>query len=164
MLAILITLAIILLFIGLMGTVLPALPGLPFIFIGAWILAYISHYQIIGPITLIILALITFTGCTLDFLAGLLGAKYCGASKQALWGALIGSVVGLFFHLPGLIFGPLVGAAIGEWLARRDLMAAGKVGMATLIGFIIGVIAKVGCAMVMLLIILTVYIYSAFQQ
>ena len=160
--AILVTLAIILLVIGLFGTTLPSLPGLPFMFIGAWILAYVSHYQIMGVGTLITLALITFIGCTLDFLAGLLGAKYCGASKQALWGALLGSVVGLFFHLPGLILGPLIGASIGEWLAKRDLMASGKVGVATFIGFIIGVIAKIGCALTMLLIIMTMYILSAF--
>lgn len=156
-------LAIILLLIGLCGIVLPALPGLPLMFAGAWLLAHLGHYQIMGTATLIILAVITIFGWLLDFLAGLLGAKACGASKQALWGALLGSIVGLFFHLPGLILGPLIGAAIGEWLARRDLVAAGKVGIATFIGFIIGVVAKIGCAAAMLLIMLTMHVWSAFN-
>lgn len=159
--AVLVPLAIIFLLLGLFGLVLPALPGLPLMFAGAWVLAYASHYQIINTPILITLAFITFFGCMFDFLAGLLGAKACGASKQALWGAFLGAVIGLFFHLPGLILGPLLGAAIGEWLARRDLVAAGKVGIATFIGFIIGVIAKIGCAVAILLIILGSYFFSA---
>ncbi|WP_066569341.1 DUF456 domain-containing protein [Snodgrassella sp. CFCC 13594] len=160
--AILITLALILLVLGLLGTILPALPGLPLMFAGAWLLAYVGDYQVMGTTTLIALGLLTIIGVALDYIAGMLGAKFSGASKQALWGALIGAIVGVFFGLPGILFGPLAGAAAGEFIARRDLLAAGKVGIATFIGFIIGVVAKIGCALAILLTIIVMYIASLF--
>ena len=58
----------------------------------------------------------------------------------------------LLFGLPGLLLGPLVGAVIGEWLARRDAWRAGQVGLATLFGLVLGMLAKVGCALAMLLV------------
>ena len=92
-------------------------------------------------------------------MAGLLGAKFTGASRQALWGSLAGGVVGLFFALPGMVLGPLVGAAAGEFAARRSLWAAGKVGLGTLLGFVAGVVAKLGCALVVLFSIFGLYVY-----
>ena len=140
----LILLAILLILIGVSGTLLPALPGLPFLFAGTWLLAYSQDYLVIGM--------------AMDFMAGVLGAKYTGASKEALWGAAIGGVAGIFFSIPGMIFGPLLGAALGEFLDKRSLLLAGKVGIGTLIGFILGTIAKIGAALVVLLIILAQYI------
>ena len=162
MTAILITLALILLVVGLLGTILPAIPGLPLMFAGAWLLAYSGDYQIIGPPTLVVLGILALIGSAMDYVAGLLGAKFTGASKQALWGAFIGGIVGVFFNLPGLILGPLVGAAVGEFWARRNLLSAGKVGIGTFIGFIIGVVAKVGCALAILLTIAALFIFSLF--
>ena len=73
-----------------------------------------------------------------------------GASSQALWGAFIGGIVGMFFGLAGVLLGPLVGAVIGEFIARKDAFQAGKVGIGTFIGFIVGAVAKVACAFAML--------------
>lgn len=135
---------------GLAGTVFPALPGLPLMLGGLLLAGWVDGFQHVGAITLSLLALLTVIGLAVDFVAGLLGAKATGASRQALWGAVIGSVAGLFLGLAGVILGPLVGAAIGEFLARRDVYQAGKVGLGTFAGFIVGTVAKIGCAFAML--------------
>lgn len=158
MTALLIFLSLLLLLLGVAGTVFPALPGLPFMFAGAWLLAYSSDYQIIGSFSLLVLFLIAALGMAMDFVAGILGAKYTGASSEALWGAFIGSIAGLFMGLAGLVLGPLLGAAIGEFLDKKNIWLAGKVGIGTLIGFIVGTVAKIGSAIVILLVVLAQYI------
>ena len=158
MTALLIFLSLLLLLLGVAGTVFPALPGLPFMFAGAWLLAYSSDYQIIGSFSLLVLFLIAACGMAMDFVAGILGAKYTGASSEALWGAFIGSIAGLFMGLAGLVLGPLLGAAIGEFLDKKNIWLAGKVGIGTLIGFIVGTVAKIGSAIVILLVVLAQYI------
>lgn len=159
---ILIILGLIALLAGLLGTIYPAIPGLGLMFAGAWILAYVGDYQIIGTGTLIFLGVVAAAGMALDYVAGMLGAKFTGASKTAIWGAFFGGIVGAFFSLPGLLLGPLTGAAVGEFWARKDLWSAGKVSIGTFIGFIIGVIAKVGCALTILLTLAVLGIISLF--
>ena len=89
----------------------------------------------------------------LDYVAGLLGAKRAGASRQALVGAAVGTVGGLFMGLVGVLFMPLVGAAVGEYLARSDHAQAGqramKVGLATWLGIMAGLLAKVVIGFIM---------------
>ncbi|RXZ45662.1 DUF456 domain-containing protein [Crenobacter cavernae] len=143
-------LSALLVIVGLAGTVFPALPGLPLMLAGFALAAWVGDFQTITVAALIVLGVLTAIGFVIDLVAGWLGARASGASKKALWGALAGSLIGLFFGLPGLIFGPLVGAALGEFLARRDLYQAGKVGLGTFIGFIVGTVAKIGCAFAML--------------
>lgn len=154
----LIILAIILLLVGAAGTVFPALPGLPLMFGGAWLLAYTSDYQIVGTFSLLVLGVVCAFGMAMDFVASLLGAKYTGASKEALWGAFIGGVVGVPFGIVGLVLGPLLGAALGELLEKRNVLLAGKVGIGTFIGFIVGTVAKIGSALVVLLVVLAQYV------
>ena len=144
---------------GLAGSIHPLLPGMPLMFAGTWLLAYSQDYEVIGTTALTVLGLIMALAWTLDYVAGLLGAKFTGASKQALWGSLAGGVVGLFFALPGMVLGPLIGAAVGEFAAQRSLWAAGKVGLGTLLGFVAGVVAKLGCALVVLFSIFGLYVY-----
>lgn len=150
---------IICLLVGLLGTVYPALPGLALMFAGSWLLAHAGDYQIISTNTLIILGVIAATGSLTDYVAGMLGAKFTGASKQAVWGSFIGGIIGAFFSIPGLLLGPVVGAASGEIIARKDVWSAGKVSIGTFIGFILGVTAKVGCAAAILLILLGMWIF-----
>lgn len=163
MTAILITLGLIALLVGLLGTIYPAIPGLGLMFAGAWLLAHADGYQIIGTNTLIFLGIVAALGMATDYVAGMLGAKFTGASKTAVWGALIGGIAGAFFSLPGLLLGPLVGAGAGEFWARRDLWSAGKVSLGTFAGFIVGVIAKVGCALTIVLTLAVIGIISLFQ-
>ncbi|AXT47716.1 MULTISPECIES: DUF456 domain-containing protein [Chromobacterium] len=144
------SLAALLIVAGLAGTMLPIIPGLPLMFGGLLLAAWLDNFNHLGAISLIIMALLTALGLVIDFFAGLLGAKASGASSQALWGAFIGGIVGMFFGLAGVLLGPLVGAVIGEFIARKDAFQAGKVGIGTFIGFIVGAVAKVACAFAML--------------
>ena len=118
------------------------------------VVGYAGDYQVFGSGTLTFLAIVAVFGTAMDYVAGALGAKYTGASKTAVWGAFIGGIVGAFFSIPGLLLGPLTGAAIGEFSAQRHWQA-GKVGIGTFIGFIIGT-AKIGCALTIALTILFV--------
>lgn len=154
----LIILAVMLLLLGAAGTIFPALPGLPMMFGGAWLLAYTSDYQVVGNVSLLVLGVVCAFGMAMDFVASMLGAKYTGASREALWGAFIGGIVGIPFGLVGLVLGPLLGAALGELLEKRSVLLAGKVGVGTLIGFIIGTVAKIGSALVMLLVVVAQYV------
>ena len=93
-------------------------------------------------------AMIVVVGAS-GVVAGLMGARRAGASRQALIGAAIGTVAGLFTGLVGVLFMPLVGATAGEYLARRDEQRAVHVGIATWLGILLGMVAKVGIAFVM---------------
>ncbi|MDO5356002.1 MAG: DUF456 family protein [Conchiformibius sp.] len=154
----LILLALVLLIGGAAGTVYPALPGLPMMFGGAWLLAYAQDYSVIPAWMLWLLLLPVAFGMAMDFAAGLLGAKYTGADKQALWGAFVGGIAGMFFGIVGLLLGPLIGAAVGEFAAKRNLLRAGKVGIGTFVGFILGTAAKIGAALVILLVLAVQYV------
>lgn len=143
-------LAGVLVVVGLAGTILPVLPGVPFVFGGLLIAAWIGDFQKIGWPTLTILAVLTALAVAADLVATLLGAKRAGASKLALLGAAIGSIVGLFFGLIGIFVFPFVGAVIGEVMARQRLNQAAKVGFATWLGMLVGVLAKLSLAITMI--------------
>ncbi|WP_274584240.1 DUF456 family protein [Neisseria leonii] len=143
---------------GLLGTVYPALPGLGLMFAGAWLLAYSGDYRVIGGNTVAVLAVVAALGTLADYVAGMLGAKFSGAGRAAVWGAFAGGIVGAFFALPGLLLGPPVGAAAGQLWSQPDIWRAGKAGIGTFIGFVVGTAAKVGCAFA----ILMTLVFSAF--
>ncbi|MDK4649644.1 DUF456 family protein [Kingella kingae] len=153
-----IILAIALLLVGAAGTIYPVLPSLPFMLAGAWLLAFAQQYEVISSTALWLIAVLCALGMAMDFVAGVLGAKYTGASQTALWGAFIGGLSGLVLGIVGIIIGPLLGAAIGEFVARRDILLAGKVGIGTFVGFIIGTVVKIGAALTVLLICLANYV------
>ena len=135
--------------VGLAGTVLPALPGTVFVLAGVVLGAWIGDFQQVGPWTVAVVAVLAVLAWGLDYAAGLLGAKRVGASRLALAGAAVGTVVGLFMGLVGVLFMPLVGAAIGEYLDRRDHQQAVRVGVGTWLGILAGLLAKVVIAFMM---------------
>ncbi len=143
-------LSALLIIVGLVGIVLPALPGVPLMFAGMLLAAWAGGFAAISGFTVGVLALLTVAALAIDFIAGLLGAKRVGASKLALIGAAIGTFVGLFFSIPGLLIGPFAGALIGEWLHSRNLAKASKVGISTWLGMAVGALAKLVLACVML--------------
>jgi uncharacterized protein YqgC (DUF456 family) len=147
--ALLWTLASALIVLGVAGTVLPALPGTAFVLAGIVLAAWIDDFTRVGPVTVSIVAVLAVVAWVLDYVAGLLGAQKAGASRQALVGAAVGTVAGLFMGLVGVLFMPLVGAAVGEYLARRDERRAVHVGVATWLGLMAGLIAKVVITFVM---------------
>jgi uncharacterized protein YqgC (DUF456 family) len=113
--------------------------------VGAWI----DDFTRVGVTTVLIISVLAVLAWALDFVAGLLGAKRAGASKLALIGAAVGTVVGIFMGLVGVLFMPLVGAAIGEYWAQKDQQRAAKVAVATWLGLMLGMIAKVVLSFVM---------------
>lgn len=151
------TLAAVLVLLGLAGTILPMLPGAPLVFGGLLIAAWIGDFQRIGWPTLTILAILTVLAIVVDFVATLLGAKRAGASKLALLGAAIGSIVGLFFGLVAVFIFPFIGAVAGEYLARQKLDQASRVGLATWLGLLFGALAKLALALTMIGVFVVAY-------
>ena len=143
-------LALVLIAIGAVGTVLPALPGAVLVFGGIALAAWIDDFTRISPLTLGVLAAMTILAWAVDFVAATLGARRAGASPLALAGAALGTLAGVITGLWGLLFMPLVGAAIGEFLAQRDFLRAGRVGMATWLGVLLGTAAKVAIVFAMI--------------
>lgn len=134
---------------GLAGTVLPVLPGTVLVWAGIVLGAWIDDFQRVGTTTLVVVTVLAALAWVLDYVAGLLGARRAGASRQALVGAAIGTVAGLFMGVVGVLFMPLVGAALGEYLAQKDQTRAVRVGVATWLGIMLGLLAKVVLAFVM---------------
>jgi uncharacterized protein YqgC (DUF456 family) len=141
--------AIVVIAVGVAGTVLPALPGPILVFGGIALAAWIDDFTRIPAWLLLVLAGLTVIAWGVDYVAAALGAKRAGASRQAIVGAAIGTLAGIFSGLWGLLFMPLAGAAIGEYLAQRDVGRAGKVGIATWIGLLLGTVAKVAIVLTM---------------
>ena len=142
--------AIALITVGVAGTVLPALPGAILVFAGIALAAWIDDFARIPVWLLLVLAALTVMATAVDYVAAALGAKRAGASRQAIIGAAIGTVAGILSGLWGLLFMPLVGAAIGEYLVQRDARRAGKVSIATWIGLLLGTVAKVAIVITMI--------------
>lgn len=141
--------AVLLIAVGVAGTVLPALPGIPLLFGGVLLAAWIDDFQRIPGWVVGVLAVLAVIGVAVDYVAAALSARRVGASRQGIIGAAVGTVAGVFTGLWGLLFMPLVGAAIGEFLAHRDALRAGKVGIATWFGLLIGTAVKLAVAFTM---------------
>jgi len=134
---------------GLAGTVLPVLPGTLLVWAGIVLGAWIDDFTQISMTTLGVITVLAVLAWALDYAAGWMGAQRAGASKQALVGAAVGTVLGLFMGFVGVLFMPLVGAALGEYLARQDHGRAAKVGVATWVGIVVGLVAKVVISFIM---------------
>ena len=139
-----------LIMVGVAGTVLPALPGTALVLGGIVLGAWVDDFTRVSVGTLAVITTLAVLAWVLDYVAGLVGAQRAGASRQALIGAALGTVAGLFLGLVGVLFMPLVGAAVGEYLARKDKRRALNVGISTWLGMMIGLIAKVVLAFMMI--------------
>lgn len=136
--------------VGLAGAVLPALPGTPLMFFGMLLVAWGGDFARIGWGWLALLGALAALSLALDFVANLLGAKRAGASRLALLGAAIGTLIGFFFGLFGLVLGPFLGAFAGELIHSRHGGQATRVGIGTWIGLLLGLVARVSIAFLML--------------
>ena len=138
-----------LILLGLAGIVLPALPGTVLVLAGIVVGAWIDDFTQVGWFAIATVTVLAVLAWVLDYVAALLGAKRAGASRQAVIGAALGTVAGIFMGLIGVFFMPLVGAAIGEFIARKDHNRAVKVGVATWLGLMAGMLVKVVLAFMM---------------
>ena len=143
-------LAGVLILVGIAGTVLPALPGLPLVFAGMVLAAWAGNFQQLGWLPLVVLGLLAALSVVIDFFATALGAKRVGASKFAVAGAMVGTFAGLFFGPIGLFAGPFLGALGGELIHGREVRKATKVGFGTWLGIVLGIVLKLGLAFAML--------------
>jgi uncharacterized protein YqgC (DUF456 family) len=143
---------------GMIGTVVPALPGVPMIFAGLLLAAWSSDFEIIGWGTLGVLAVLTLIAVLIDYLAAAYGARKLGASPRAFWGATLGAIIGIFFGLPGIILGPFIGAVSAELSAGEGARQAGRSGYGVWLGLVLGTAAKLSIAFLMLGIFLTKYL------
>lgn len=144
-----IALVVVLMAAGLAGSVLPFMPGTPLIFLGALVYGFATGFEVIGTWRLVVLGLLVGVTYALDYAAGALGARKLGGSRWAALGALCGGLIGIFFGLPGVLLGPVVGA-IGFELAYRKQVSAGlKSGAGAVVGMVLGGVAKLSLATVM---------------
>jgi uncharacterized protein YqgC (DUF456 family) len=135
--------------IGLAGLLLPIIPGAPILFLGLLFGAWAENFRYIGVWTLLILAGMAALTYVVEFAASILGVKKFGGSRQAMVGAAVGGVVGLFLGIPGVLLGPFVGAVIGELSLQRSLDQASRAGFGTVVGLAIGVAGKLAIGIVM---------------
>ncbi len=143
-------LAVLLMVVGVLGTVLPALPGPPLVLLGVLLAAWIDGFARISGFTCAVLSALALLAMAIDWLAGAVGAKKVGASRWAIIGATVGALLGVLSGFWGLLFMPLLGAAVGEFIARRDLLRAGQVGLATWVGMLVGAVLKLAIVMAMI--------------
>ncbi len=127
---------------GILGCVLPVIPGPPLSYVGLLLLHFTQNYQF-STRFLIVWAIITTVVYTLDYLIPVWGTKKFGGSKRGVWGSIIGLLIGLFMFPPfGIIIGPFVGAVVGELTAGKDHSSALKSGFGSFMGFLTGTLLK----------------------
>lgn len=152
-------LSFILIAVGLLGTILPALPGIPLVFIGMLLAAWAGDFSEISVLTVVILGILSAIALLADFIASAFGTKIAGASVWAFVGAGIGALLGLFFGLIGLLVGPFVGAVAAELLATRRISQALHAGVGATIGLLVGSVAKIALCFTMLAIFALAWIF-----
>lgn len=135
---------------GLCGMLLPFLPGAPFLFLGLLFGAWAEDFRYVGPGTLLVLAALAALTYLVEFAASILGVKKYGGSNRAMFGAALGGIVGMFFGLPGILLGPMVGAVLGELSLQRTLDQASRAGFGTVVGMAVGMAGKLAIGIAML--------------
>jgi uncharacterized protein len=156
--------AILLVVIGVAGTVLPMLPGVPLVFAGLLLAAWHGGFDQVSILTMVVIGAIAAMAWAVDFFASVVTAKKAGASKYALWGAGIGAIVGMAGGIVGLIVGPAIGAIIGELITHKNTSKeatakATNVGIAAGLGFVLALAIKI----VLVLTMLAVFAYAYYK-
>jgi uncharacterized protein YqgC (DUF456 family) len=147
--------AVVLFAAGLIGTVLPVIPGTTIILAAAVIhRMMLGAEKSIGWKLIAVLIALTLASYAFDFLGGYFGAKYFGATKWGAVGAIVGAIVGLFFGIAGLFVGPVVGAIAGEFVAGKRMIDAGRAGWGSLLGNLGAMIGKLVIGLVMIVVFL----------
>lgn len=132
--------AILLMLPGIAGVVVPALPGVPFMFVVALGYAVIDEFQRLTGNELAILGGLAVASLVVDYLAGTLGARFSGASVKSLAMGILGLVIGLIILPPlGGILGLFVGIFAAEFIRHKDQYRALKAATGGLIGSLAGI-------------------------
>lgn len=145
---ILLILGIVLMLIGIIGCLVPVLPGPPLSYAGI-ILLHLSRFGHFTTTALIVFAVITIVVSVLDYIVPVWGTRKFGGSKYGTKGATIGLIIGIFLGPAGIIIGSLAGAMVGELIFKDDLKYAVKAGFGSLLSFMTGVGLKLAASLVM---------------
>jgi uncharacterized protein YqgC (DUF456 family) len=157
------SIALIIMFIGLAGSILPGIPSTPLVLAAA--VGYKLYFGPTGPAWWIvaILALITGLSLLMDYLATVYGAKKLGATWRGAVGAIVGALVGIFFNVPGIILGPFLGAMAFEMAGGRTAKESSRAGLGATLGLLAGAIGKVACCVAMMALFIVNVIYRSMQ-
>lgn len=139
--------------VGILGTVLPLLPGPLLIFIAGVAHTFLRPESAVSIAGLIVMAVLLAAAYAVDIASGAVGAKWFGASKQGIWGVLIGGLLGLPLGLPGLIVGPIAGGLVGEVVfAKREWKEGMKSTWGSVVGTGVGMVARIGLSLAMVVV------------
>ena len=153
----LLIMAFLLMLIGIIGCIVPGLPGTPIAYAGLWIAQATDRVDFSWQF-LLIWGIVVIVISVLDYVVPAWGTKHYGGTKWGVWGSTIGVFVGLFFGAMGVILGPLVGAIIGELIAGKELHAALKAGWGSFIGILFGTVLKlIACGLMTIALIQAVW-------
>ena len=133
--------AFLFLLIGIIGCIVPGLPGTPISYAGLWIAQATNRVDFSWQF-LLIWGIVVVVISVLDYVVPAWGTKKFGGSSWGVWGSTIGVFVGLFFGAIGVILGPLVGAILGELIAGKQLGAALKAGWGSFVGILFSTVIK----------------------
>jgi uncharacterized protein len=137
--------------VGLIGTVLPVIPGTPLIFVGAFLYAVVEGFHAVGWPTLAVLGLLTLVATTADLWASSVGAKMGGASGWSVILGLIGGMAGLLlFSLPGAILGAILAIVSSEIIRQDDWKKALKAGSGWIVGWILSTVLQLSIGLTMI--------------
>ncbi|HEY2952838.1 MAG TPA: DUF456 domain-containing protein [Verrucomicrobiae bacterium] len=142
--------ALLVMCVGLAGAILPGVPSTPLVLIAA--IAHKLYFGTTGAgwIVMTMLVGLTTFALLMDYLATIYGAKKLGATWRGAVGAIVGGLIGLFFHLPGLLLGPFVGAFVFEKVSGRTWKDSGRAGVGATIGLLAGALGKLTCCVAMM--------------
>jgi uncharacterized protein YqgC (DUF456 family) len=143
-------LALLVMFIGMAGSILPGIPSTPLV-----VLAAIAHRLYFGDASLsnwalAVLVALMLLSLVMDYVASMFGAKKLGATWRGVLGAVVGGVIGIFFALPGIILGPFIGALAFEMIGGREWKEAARAGLGAVIGLFVGALGKLACCALMM--------------
>lgn len=145
--------ALLVMILGLLGSLLPLLPGPPIIWLGAFFYAWRTNYQQIGWITLGSLALLAIAAVTSDIWVGALGQRKAGASGWASLGSAVGGIIGLFiFAIPGMLIGSIIGALLPDWQRWRDGQHIRSVSVRTLKNWLVSALVQASLGLIMIVV------------
>ena len=154
-------LALLVMCVGLAGSILPGLPSTPLVLVGA-----VGHKLYFGPTgvawwALVVLGAFTTVSLVVDYAASVYGAKKLGATWRGAVGAIMGGLIGLFFGLPGILIGPFAGAMLFEMAGGREWREASRAGVGATLGLLAGALGKLACCVAMMVLFVVNVIYRS---
>ena len=141
---VLLVLAGICLIVGIIGCIVPGLPGVPVSYVGLWIAQATERVDFSWQM-LLLWGIVTIVVSVLDYIIPAWGTKRFGGTKYGVWGSTIGLFVGLFFGAVGVIAGPLAGAILGELIGGKEMSQALRAGWGSFVGLLCGTVLKLVC-------------------